>query len=143
MHFCNNNMRTFIIVVFSLIMSFGMPVAFVSAQIGTSPSSQPIGTSPGVTLINPLSSGNCNSTNSDCLENFLVNILRFVVRIGGIIVVLMYVYVGFKFVTAQGAETKVTEAKKMLLWTTIGALVLLGAQVIAMGIKATVENLTS
>jgi len=72
-----------------------------------------------------------------------MNILRFVIRIGSIIVVLMYVYVGFKFVAAQGNESKITEAKTMLLWTTIGALVLIGAQVIAMGIQATVQALTS
>lgn len=97
----------------------------------------------GVTLINPLSSGNCNSANTDCLGNFLLNILRFVVRIGAIVVVLMYVFVGFKFVTAQGNESKITEAKTMLLWTTIGGLVLLGAEVIARGIQATVQGLTS
>lgn len=116
----------------------------LARPVSTSPpGSSPISTSPGTTLINPLSSGNCNATNTDCLENFLVNILRFVVRIGAIIVVLMYVFVGFKFVAAQGNDTKISEAKTMLLWTTIGALVLLGAQVIAMAIKATVQGLTS
>ena len=91
---------------------------------------------PGVTLINPLQGGGN-------LETFLINILRFVVRIGAIIVVLMYVFVGFKFVAAQGEPGKITEARTMLLWTTIGALVLLGAEVIARGIQATVQSLTS
>ena len=88
----------------------------------------------GVTLINPLKSGTS-------LESFLGNILDFVIRIGSVVVILMMVLVGFKFVTAQGNDTKITEARTMLLWTVIGALVLLGAKVIAEGIKATVQAL--
>ncbi len=88
----------------------------------------------GVTLINPLKSGTS-------LESFLGNILDFVIRIGSVVVILMMVLVGFKFVTAQENDTKITEARTMLLWTVIGALVLLGAKVIAEGIKATVQAL--
>ncbi len=54
----------------------------------------------------------------------------------------MLVFVGFKFVVAQGSDTKISEARNMLLWTVIGALVLLGAQAISMGIKATVQALS-
>lgn len=133
MRFCNNNMRTFATLVFVLVAS--VPVAFVQAQ----PTGGNTGSS--VTLINPLSAGNCNATNSDCLGAFLQGILAFVIRIGSIVVVLMIVYVGFKFVTAQGNDAKITEARTMLLWTVIGALVLLGAQVIALGIQATVQSL--
>jgi hypothetical protein len=88
----------------------------------------------GVTLINPLQGGGT-------LESFLLNILSFIVRIGAIIVVLMMVFVGFKFVAARGDPTKITEARNMLLWTVIGALVLLGAEAIAKGIEATVQAL--
>lgn len=94
-----------------------------------------------VTLVNPLSAGNCNSANTDCLMKFLQNILAFVVRIGSVVVILMMVYVGFKFVTAQGNDAKITEAKTMLLWTVIGALILLGAQAIALAIEATARSL--
>ncbi len=87
-----------------------------------------------VTLTNPLTSG-------DSLEGFLGEILKFIIRIGTIVVILMVVYVGFKFVTAQGEPGKITEARTMLLWTVIGALVLLGAQAIAMAIQATVQAL--
>ncbi len=91
-------------------------------------------TSPGVQLINPLQSGSS-------LESFLGSILDFVIRIGSVVVILMMVFVGFKFVTAQGNESKVTEAKGMLLWTVIGALVLLGAKAIQVAITATVQSL--
>jgi hypothetical protein len=92
------------------------------------------GTGNSAALINPLKSGTS-------LESFLANILSFVVRIGAIIVVLMLVYVGYLFVVAQGSDSKLTEARRALLWTVIGALVLLGAQAIASAIKATVTAL--
>ncbi len=87
-------------------------------------------------LINPLKGGGN-------LQSFLLNILDFIINIGSIIVILMLVFVGFKFVTAQGEPGKISEARDMLLWTVIGALVLLGSKAIAMGIQATVQALSS
>src|SRR3989344_183944 len=37
-------------------------------------------------------------------------ILAFVIKVGAVVIVFMIVYVGFKFVTAQGNETRLTEA---------------------------------
>jgi len=93
---------------------------------------QPPGTA--VFLNNPLKSGTS-------LESFLQNILTYVIRIGTIIVILMIVFVGYKFVVAQGKPAEIEEAKKMLLWTVVGALILLGSQAIAISIKATVTSL--
>ena len=92
------------------------------------------GSGQSVTLMNPLKSGTS-------LESFLGNILDFIIRIGTIVVILMLVFVGYKFVVAQGSDTKLTEARGMLLWTIIGALVLLGAQAISLAIQATVKSL--
>ena len=89
-----------------------------------------------VSLINPLKSG-AN------LESFLQSILAFVIRLGTIAVILMLVFVGYKFVAAQGAPGKIEEARGMLMWTVIGALILLGAQAISMGIQATVTALSA
>ena len=87
-------------------------------------------------LINPLGEGATPPGLSKA-------ILEFVVRIGAVVVVLMLVYVGFLFVTAQGNETKITAAKSGLLWTVVGALILLGAQAIALAIEATVKALST
>lgn len=89
-----------------------------------------------LTLMNPLQGGTS-------LESFLSTILSFVIRIGAIIVVLMLVYVGYLFVMAQGSDSKLSEARKALLWTIIGALILLGAQAIAIGIESTVNALSA
>lgn len=88
----------------------------------------------GTTLINPLQSNN--------LQEFLISILDFVIRIGTIVIILMLVYVGYLFVVAQGSDSKLSEAKHALLWTLIGALILLGAKAIALAIQATVQALT-
>lgn len=93
-----------------------------------------------VTLVNPLGSNTC-SANGTCLSSFLSSIMKFVVQIGSIIVILMLVFVGYKFVVAQGSDSKLTEAKQMLLWTIVGALILLGAQAISLGIQSTVQAL--
>lgn len=96
------------------------------------------------TLLNPLNLGNsnCSATNT-CLNVFLMDILQVVVSIGSIVVMLMLIYVGFKFVVARGDPNKISEARTALLWTVVGALVLLGAEAIAQGIQATVSALAT
>ncbi len=94
-----------------------------------------------VTLINPLKGVDCASGTGNCLLAFLNNILTFVIEIGTVIIILMLVFVGYKFVAAQGSDSKITEARTMLLWTVIGALVLLGAKAISLGILSTVQAL--
>ncbi len=75
------------------------------------------------------------------LYDFLVKILNAAVYILFPFIVLMIVYTGFLFVTAQGNATKITQAREALVWTVVGALVVLGAKAIALAIEATVEDL--
>lgn len=89
----------------------------------------------GTRLINPLQSG-------ASLESFLISILNFVIRIGTVVVILMLVYVGYLFVVARGNPGEIETAKKALLWTLIGALILLGSKAIAIGIEQTVQALS-
>jgi Type IV secretion system pilin len=151
--FSNNNMRKLALAVSVFVVFFGSPFlvsAAITCPTGCSPGTlnpnqcvdaagdpctvTTSGSGSGITLINPLGSGGS-------LESFLGNILDFVIRIGTIVVILMLVFVGFKFVTAQGSDTKITEARGMLLWTVVGALILLGAKAIQVGITATVKAL--
>ncbi len=68
-------------------------------------------------------------------------ILQAVILIVFPIVVLLLVYTGFLFVTAQGNSSKIEAAKRALLWTIIGALIVLGAQALSLAIKATVDEI--
>ncbi len=72
---------------------------------------------------------------------FLQNILKGIVLLLTPIVVIMMLYAGFLFVTAQGNAEKLGEAKKALLYTMIGAAIVLGAEGFATIIKNTVTCL--
>lgn len=130
----------------------GVPVPTAHAQTqpqGGNPTNPPQGGNPtvptnsngsqntqgsSITLINPLNSGTS-------LPTLLQEILQFVVKIGTVVIVLMVIYVGFKFVMAQGEPGAISEARQALLWTVVGALILLGAQAIATAIQATAQAL--
>ena len=75
------------------------------------------------------------------LYDFLYNILNAVVFIVFPFIVLMIVYTGFLFVAAQGNSEKLSKARSSLVWTVVGALVVLGAKALAMAIEATVEDI--
>ena len=68
-------------------------------------------------------------------------ILDVVVQIGSLVLVVFIVLTGLKFVTAKGNESQLTEAKQALLWTIIGAAIVLGAFVISRAVEGTVTQL--
>ena len=135
-------MRYVVVIVF-LLLSFG-PATFAetssSGIIQISPASQSGGRIDkggfSRTLINPLGQG-------ATLSSFVSSILQLVVKIGSIVIIFMIIYVGFLFVVARGESGKIITARRALLYTLIGALVLLGAQAIALGIQATVQALST
>lgn len=101
------------------------------------PGSTPVPGPGSVTGIpNPL-----NGINSlyDLVQAIINNI---VVPIGSVVIVLMIIFAGFQFVTAQGNPTKIEEAKKTFFFAVIGAAILLGSWAIAQIIKTTVEQVT-
>lgn len=106
------------------------PVLFVNAEMGT-------GTSVKTTINNPL------GDNIKDIPSFIKAIIDIVVLIGVPIVTLAIIYSGFLFVKAQGNPEQLTNAKKTLLYTLIGAALLLGAFVIAVAIGSTVDDITS
>jgi hypothetical protein len=82
-----------------------------------------------------------NPLKATSLEGLLVDILAFIARLGFIVVVVMIIWVGFMFVKAQGNPSEIETAKKALLWTIVGGLILIGAQAIAMLVQATAASL--
>ena len=121
---------------FFTVLAFTLPVhtAFAVTPLVTVPNTP----GPEVNAHGPLK----NPLKVDTLSALLLAVLDFVKIIGGIFVVLMLVFTGFKFVAAQGNPEKLSEARTSLFWTVLGALVLLGASVIAMGIDETVKAIS-
>jgi heme/copper-type cytochrome/quinol oxidase subunit 2 len=121
-------MRTLFSILFGL--SLVLTPAVVLAQ-GSSFGSDGSRATEGVALENPLA--------VDSLEQFLSEILKFIVRLGTIVVIVMIVVVGFMFVSARGNPEEIKKAREALLWTLVGAVILIGAEILANAIKATVE----
>ena len=59
------------------------------------------------------------------------------------VAVIAIIYSGFKLVTSRGNETKLEEAKRAFLYTTIGVAILLGAWAIAKVIENTITQITN
>jgi len=73
---------------------------------------------------------------------FIAGALKALAMIALPIITLFLVISGFLFVTAQGNEQKLQTAKKNFLYVIIGALLILGAWIIATLIAGTVSQLT-
>lgn len=91
----------------------------------------------GLRFDNPLGKGN------DSLAGLLDKVLKVIIMLGAIVVVFFYIYAGFKFVWARGDAGAIKEATLTLTWTTVGAMVILGAQVISAAISGTVQQLNT
>mgnify|MGYP001611646725 CR=1 FL=1 len=62
-------------------------------------------------------------------------LLEAVVRVALPIAVIFIIYSGFLFVTAQGSEQKISEAKSTITWTLIGLAVVVGAWALAVAFQ--------
>jgi hypothetical protein len=87
-------------------------------------------------LKNPLAPG------FDTIPLFIAGALKVLVMVALPIITLFIVYSGFKFVAAQGSESKLTEAKHNFMYVILGSLLILGAWIIATLIGGTVDQLT-
>lgn len=77
------------------------------------------------------------------IPSFIEKILRFILMLAVPIVALAIIYTGFLFVTALGNSEKLKKAKQALVYTLIGAALLLGAFVIAEAIQGTVKEISN
>ncbi|MCX6754902.1 MAG: hypothetical protein NTU81_03700 [Candidatus Nomurabacteria bacterium] len=89
------------------------------------------------TITNPL------GKNIDSIPKFIEAVINIVLIVGIPIVVLAIIYTGFLFVKAQGNPEEISKAKNALMYTLIGAALLLGAFVIANAIGKTVDEIKS
>jgi len=83
-----------------------------------------------------------NPLKLDSTQKVLEAFLKILIQIGAVAVTLAIVYAGFLFVVAQGNPEKINTAKKTLFYTIIGALILLGAQIISSVVQSTITQLS-
>ncbi len=82
-----------------------------------------------------------NPISSDTINGLIKTLLEGALKIGIPIIALAIIYCGFLFVSARGNSEKIKEAKDALLYTVIGAAILLGSWAIAQLISNTVLSL--
>ncbi|MBU2220192.1 pilin [Patescibacteria group bacterium] len=62
------------------------------------------------------------------VSDLILKIVNFLMTLALPFAVLMLVWAGFQFATAQGSEEKLRTAKRNLIWTVVGVLVILAAR---------------
>lgn len=82
-----------------------------------------------------------NPLKVDSIEKFFQLLIDILLIFATPIIVFFIIYSGFLFVTARGNEDQLKKAKTALLWTVIGAVLLLGANVLLDIIVNTVNQL--
>lgn len=113
---------------FSSLYLFLIPVISFGQDIDV----DPIGTQGKI--INPLGA-------TSTIPALIQKVLEGALKIGIPIIALAIIYSGFLFVMARGNSEKIGKAKDTLLYTIIGAAILLGSWAIAKMITSTVSGL--
>lgn len=93
-------------------------------------SGPPIKRDAGGSLTNPLS--------STSIPDFLTKIIEVLLIFALPLIIIYIMYAGFLFVTANGNESQLTQAKNALLWSIVGGVIVLGAKIIIEVIKGTI-----
>jgi hypothetical protein len=88
---------------------------------------------------NTTSAVNLNPLGHTDLLKFLVDLLDVVIKIGMVLMVIMFVWTGFQYVTAGGNTTKIATAHKAFMYAVIGAAIVLGAFIIINVLQGTIN----
>ncbi|MDB5188021.1 MAG: hypothetical protein JWO50_541 [Candidatus Kaiserbacteria bacterium] len=77
------------------------------------------------------------------VSDFLKSIFTVITRLGVIVISVAIVFVGFKFIVAQGNPEALKSARRNALYVFIGAAIVLGAEVITAVLSDTANKLLS
>jgi Type IV secretion system pilin len=135
------------------VAAIGLPFAAFAQTSGDTGSVVPIVTSNPNPIANTsanTSGGSAGGTTSlpnpikyNDIESLISNILGIITSLGAVVATLMFIYAGFKYVTAMGDTEKVKEAHNTFKYTAIGTAILLGASLLAQIISNTISNIQS
>ena len=75
------------------------------------------------------------------IGDLFYKIVDFVMSLSYVVIAFFLLLSGFKFVTAQGSDEKLTEAKQTFFYTIIGALILIGANTIVKVVQEVIKGL--
>jgi len=133
-----------------MVIALGLPAFnYALAQNGgdvivTTPKDVTVTPKPDVTVTPgtaPVMSTLTNPLKVKSLNDLYKNLLVLVIEIGYVVVAFFLLLSGFKFVTAQGNESKLEEAKSTFYGTIIGAVIVIGANTIYAIVENVVKSL--
>ncbi len=84
------------------------------------------------TLKNPIKANN--------IQELLNDVVNLAIVIGMIVAVLMFIWIGFKFVMARGNSEALKEARNWFLWAVVGTAILISARVITAVVQNTLTS---
>jgi hypothetical protein len=90
----------------------------------------------------PLTLSLKNPLKVNTIEGAIKKIMDAIMKIAIPIIIILFIWAGFKFIFAQGNKDKLGEARRTFLYTLIGALLVLGAWTIATALVGTVNLIT-
>ncbi len=122
------------IILLSCLLVIPFSVLYAVEPVNGGSVAGPVPCDPGK-ICNPL------GPNTASIPAFIRTLLTGALKIGIPVVALAVIYCGFLFVAARGNAEKLTKAKDALLYTLIGAGILLGSWSIAELISSTVTGL--
>jgi hypothetical protein len=76
------------------------------------------------------------------IGELVTKIVQVVISIGYVVIAFFLIVSGFKFVTAQGSDDKLTEAKQTFYYTLVGALIIIGAQTIVAIVEGIIKGIS-
>lgn len=88
--------------------------------------------------MNPIAYIDSLGTKVDTVPRFLLALVDLIFLIAVPIIVICIIYAGFLFVMAGDNESQIAKARTVILWTIIGAGVLLGAKALELAIQSTI-----
>lgn len=120
-----------------LLVLFIFPI-FIQAQ-----ATQPPVTPTIIKINNPFNCGTSNPNNCNLMDLITAVLTNIIMPIAAVAVVVYIIYAGFTYVMAQGKPVEIEKAHQRLLWSLVGAGILLGAAGIAAVVKSTIEAIIS
>ena len=114
---------------FILLVLFILPVFAYGQATGGNPSTN-------ISIPNP-----ARGAGNDLLSVITTLLREVVLPIAAVLVVLWIIWAGFTYLLAQGNPQKIKEAHQRLLWSLIGAGILLGAVSISAVVQTTIKAL--
>ena len=120
------------VLILSFILLILSPYTLANAACCTTGTADPAGCS--VCLTNPLT----GTTKSEGIPTLLVNVINSVLGIIGSLALVMFIYGGATWMLSAGNQEQVTKGKNILIWATLGLVIIFTAYALVSFVLTTV-----